>query len=521
MGALMQPVRQLRSVWDGWSATRRLSLVAGALVTIGLFAGLVYWGSRPSWSPLLTGLTADDASAIVERLERDHTPFRLANNGTAILVLAEDVHELRVRLAGEGLPRGSGVGFELFDDAGVGVSRFTEQVNFRRAMQGELQRTIRSIDAVREARVHVVLPERRLFGNNERPPTASVTVDLHPGRRLTPEQVQAVVHLMASSVAGLSAEEVTVIDSRGSVLAKGGDNLAGATNNLQHQAEIEKRLETRVREILEQVIGVGKASVRAHAELDTTHSERTTESFDPDSVVVRSEQISEESRAATAGGAAGIPGARSNLAGGPALKPGAADAGRGKRTEARNYEVSKVTSREVRPVGRLARLSIAVVVDGVVRQGPDGTTNVPRSPAELARLTSVVKAAVGFDESRGDRVDVQSIPFEPPIALEESSEFPPAWVRTLERLIKPVLLVAALVLAVVWVRRRRQRQPGVPMIDSPRTVREVEMSLRGEQALPRPPPGAIGAAAGPAALQAFTPDPAQASAVVRNWLGEG
>jgi flagellar M-ring protein FliF len=519
MGALMQPVHQAHELWQSWPPRRRLSMVVTTLAAVALFGGLVFWGSQPNWTPLMTGLTPEDASAIVERLDRDHTPYRLANSGSAILVREEDVHAQRVRLAGEGLPRGGDVGFELFDDAGVGVSRFTEQINFRRALEGELQRTIRSIDAVREARVHVVMPERRLFAGDESAPSASVTVHLHPGRRMTREQVQAVVHLMASSVAGLSAEEVTVIDGRGSVLAKGGDNLADIRTGLQHQAEMEKRLEGRVREILEQVVGPGNASVRAHVELDQTHSERTTESFDPDSAVVRSEQVSEESRGANGAGAAasGIPGARSNLGGGPNLRPGPGAGGSGRRTESRNYELTKTTSREVRAVGRVARVSVAVVVDGIPQEEGDGSTSVvPRSPAELARLASVVKAAIGFDAERGDQVDVQSIPFEPPVEVEEESPFPPPWLRFAERILKPVVLVALLGIAVAWFLRRRPSSTNrdLSVIETPRTVREVEASLRNEQALP-PADGDS------AALQQFNPDPAQASAVVRTWLGEG
>lgn len=528
-------VGQAKAVWDGMAQGRRLTLLLGLLVGLGGMGALIWWSTQSSYVPLMTGLATEDAAAIVEKLSASHTPYQLGAGGSTILVPETQVHELRLRLAGEGLPRGSGVGFEIFNEQGLGVDRFTEELNFQRALEGELARTLRTLDGVKDARVHIVLPKKGLFERKEDHARAAVTLHLHPGRTLAGEQVQAVVHLVSSAIAGLSTEDVTVVDGGGAVLAKGGDALASLGAGFAHQRAMEKNFENRVIDILERVVGQGRVAVRATATLDYSQREDTTERFDPESAVVRSEQVSEEEAGGGAGAgktnaaAGGIPGARSNLAGAPNPPAPAAAPRTSHKTQTRNYELNKEIRREVQPQGRLIRLSVAVLVDGARKPGADGAmTYVERTPDELGRLTALVQKAVGFDARRGDQVEVQSMPFEQPAPEPVPVAGTPSWIPLVIRLWPAILATAALVGFIVLATRRRG-SIRAELLPVGSTVRELEAMMSG-RSLPSAPAG--GPAALPAAhhgttldaarlaAQGARPDPAHAAAVIKGWLSE-
>jgi flagellar M-ring protein FliF len=507
---------QLGAEWRGWPPGRRLYLVLGSVVGIGGMLGLILWGSQVAYAPLLTNLSSEDAAQVAAVLDKDRVPYQIGEGGTALLVPEDQVHRLRLKVAGEGIPKGGGVGFELFQGNALGMSRFAEQINYRRALEGELQRTIRTLDAVRDARVHIVVAERRLFKEEAARARASVTLHLHHGRRLAGEQVQAIIHLVASSVPDLSPENITVIDGSGAVLAKGGDAEAAGTATFDQQRAIERGMEERVTEILERTVGSGKVSVRVAAEVDATRTERTTESFDPDGAVLRSEQTSSEQRQVAAGqAAAGVPGARSNLLGvaGPALGP---ETGSGKMTQTKNYEITKTVSHEVRATGRLKRLSVAVLVDEAT-PAASGQAGTPRSTEDLAKLSDVVKKAVGFDESRGDQVVVQSAPFQVPEVGAAGPDGPPVWLPWVEKLGRPVVAGIAVLLLAAFVLRRRRNPLGVrqELLAAPRTVRELEAAMIAS------PSTALGRSfdAIPA-LPSRSADPNRAAGVLRGWLEE-
>ena len=516
---------QLQNVLVTMPLGRRVSLAATLLAAVGGFGALLWWSTQASFVPLMTGLTAEDASAIVEKLAAAKVPYQIGAGGSTIMVPETQVYELRLKIAGEGLPRGSGVGFEIFNEPGLGVDRFTEELNYQRALEGELQRTLRSLESVRDARVHVVLPKKSLFERKEDRARASVTIHLFPGRQLGGEQVQAVVHLVASAVSGLAPEDVTVVDGAGTVLAKGGDQLAALGQGIAQQRAIERNLEGRVVDILERVVGVGRVAVRVNATLDYAQRENTTESYDPEGAVVRSEQTSEEENGSAGNGAAsGVPGARSNLAGAPT--PAGTSTGTGSHTgrhvQTRNYEITKAIRHEVQPVGVLQRISAAVLVDGVRKAAADGTTTYSeRTPEEMNRLKGLVQKAVGYDPKRGDEIEVQSMAFEPTaIEAADASKAPSVWLPLVIRLWPGLLATAALVGFVVLASRRRNSSSQA-LVPVPSTVREIEAMMGAPRLGAGPGVGTAPALMAPqTAAPATRPDPAHAAAVIKSWLAE-
>jgi flagellar M-ring protein FliF len=502
--------------------TRRLSLTAGLLVGVGGFAGLLWWSTQASFVPLMTGLATQDAGAIVEKLSAMHVPYQIGAGGSTIMVPETQVYELRLKLAGEGLPKGSGVGFEIFNEPNFGIDRFTEELNYQRALEGELQRTLRSLSNVQDARVHIVLPKKSLFERRDDRARASVTIHLFPGRVLAGEQVQAVVHLISSSVAGLDPDEVTVVDGNGSILAKGGDTLAALGQGLSHQRSIEHSLETRVVDILERIVGVGRVAARVSATLDLAQHEDTTESFDPESGVVRSEQTSEEETAgASAAPASGIPGARSNLAAAPTTPtPGLSGATNrvGRHSQTRNFELTKAVRHDVQPVGRLQRISVAVLVDGIRRVGADGAASyTDRTPEEMARIKSLVQKAVGYDAKRGDEIEVQSMAFEPP-QVEPASVTGPSTVLPLVIRLWPALLATVALVGFGFIVTRRGSGAGHSLVQVPSTVREIEAMMSPPQLAANGVPALASPQSQPAPVG--RPDPAHAAAVIKGWLAE-
>jgi flagellar M-ring protein FliF len=534
---------EMGRVVANWSAQRQVaalvSLVGGALV----FVLILSWATKQNLVPLMTGLSAEDAASIVERLDSDHVPYKLAAQGSAILVPEEKVYDIRLKLAGEGLPRGGNVGFELFDSPSFGMSRFAEQLNYRRGLEGELRRSIRQLDAVREARVHIVVPEQGLFREQDSQATAAVTLHMQPGRVLGKSQVQAIVHLVSSSVAGLSPDHVTVVDSTGAILAKGGDSGGNLSGGLEQQKAIEQGIEERVQAILAPIVGAGHVVVRASALLDFARTEKTTETYDPASAVLRSEQTSEEKRAGGGAGgpASGIPGARSNLSGvdkEASAAPAAQGSNSERRSQTHNFEVNKVMQHEVGASGRLARLSVAVLVDGVSVVAANGDKSMrERTPEELERFADLVRRAVGFDADRDDQVVVQSMAFDVPAALETPPE-PNKYLGYVERFWPPVLALLGGIVAAIILLRRRPRGDGQQVFESPRTVREMEAALMGGLGQGTGMPGmpslaaaggagqvpmpalAAGARAGAGINEMAQVEPKRAASVLKSWLSE-
>ena len=404
---------QLRAFMMAQPPARRVMMAAVGLGSLAGVLALAWWVQRPMYRPLFTNLGQQDAASIVEALRAEKVPFQLEDGGRAVLVPAEKLYELRLSLASRGLPEGGGVGFEIFDKQSLGQTDFVQRLNYQRALQGELGRTIGELGGVESARVHLALPERSLFVAEDRRPSASVVVKLASGRALSPAQIDGIVHLVASSVEGLAAEQVTVVDEGGRMLTqnKPRDEATGATGTaLEYQASLERQLAERVESMLGAVVGRDKTIARVAATVDFSRSERTEESYDPDRTALKTQRTMREETVGTRTG--GTPGVQSNLTNeaAPAETEGGPKSER--RDESQSYEVSKIVQRTVAPVGTLKQLSVAVLIDGVYTGEGEQRTFAPRPQEDVDRLRELVKSAVGFSEARGDKIEIASVPFQ-------------------------------------------------------------------------------------------------------------
>ncbi len=420
-------------------------LVTMAIMVGGTIAGLAFlltWSETGDLHPLYNNLAPEDAAEIVAKLKDNQIPYQLSMDGTGVRIPYEKIYETRLELASQGLPRGGSIGFEVFDDAKLGMTEFVQNVNYQRALQGELSRTINTLMEVESSRVHIVMPARSLFIEEEEPSTASVILKMRRGKYLSKDQIQGIVHLISSSVSRLSPEDVTVIDNSGKMLAglKEKSTVSQITSNqLAFQEKKERLLENRVKTMLESVLGQDKAIVRVSCLLNFTQQEKTEELFLPDNSVIRSEQGSSSVSGNPSGVAAGVPGLQSNVvpnnAGAAATGGGANDQ---KQQFTKNYEVGKLTNRQIMPIGTIQRLSVAVVVDGTYQQAEEGAEGeqaqyVPRAAEEMTKLENIVKSAVDYDATRGDKIEVVNIPFEVELASDVASPpVPPGWMEIIQ-----------------------------------------------------------------------------------------
>jgi flagellar M-ring protein FliF len=380
---------------------RRLTLAQKAVLagtTVAVVAGmiaLVTLVNRPTLGTLFSNLNEQDASKIVAKLKEQQIPYALEDGGKTVLVPSDQVYDLRLSLAGEGLPQSSVIGYEIFDRTNLGVSDFVQKVNYRRALEGELARTILQLQEVEGARVHLAVPERALFKEDEKPVTASVVLKLRSGKPLGRDAVQGITHLVSSSIEGLDPSNVTVVDERGTLLsdAERPESVSALTSTqYELQEKVEQHLAQKARSLLESVVGSGNCIVQVHAELDFRQVERTLEQYDPERTAVRSEEMNEETVAG-------------------------ADSGRGsQRTNSiTNFEINKSVEHIVESVGSVRRLSVAALVNGVPttveRDGQTVTEVAPRPQEEMDKLTELVRKAVGFSPERRDEVTVTNLTF--------------------------------------------------------------------------------------------------------------
>ncbi|TMA40178.1 MAG: flagellar M-ring protein FliF [Deltaproteobacteria bacterium] len=455
MGARFERLwSQLAAFFLAQPPARRVAIGAVGLVSMAAVLGLAWWAQRPLYRPLFTNLSERDASSIVEALKGEKVAFQLEDGGRAVLVPAERQYELRLTLASRGLPQGGGVGFEIFDKQSLGQTDFLQRLNYQRALQGELGRTIGQLGGVESARVHLALPERSLFVAEDRRPSASVVVKLVQGRTLSAAQIDGIVHLVAASVEGLQPEAVTVVDEGGRILTsdRRGAEAAGTSNApLEIQQTVERGAEERIESMLGAVVGRDKVVARVAASLDFSRVERTEETYDPDRTAIRTQRTTREETvgAKTPGGA---PGVQANLTNDPTAAAGPDGPKSERRDETQSYEISKVVSRTVAPVGAVKQLSVAVLIDGTYTEGEGGKrTFSARPPEEMDRLRELVKSAVGFSESRGDKIEITSVPFqsEPLPAGEGALGSLGRWAPAIAARVLAVLFAAGMLLYVV------------------------------------------------------------------------
>lgn len=404
-----------------WPLPRKIALAAVTALTLGLFALIIVQARTADYQLLYGNLADTDAAAVVDWLKGHNVPYQLTNNGQTVLIPAKNVHETRLSLAALGLPQGGGVGFEIFDKQSFALTDFVQKVNYSRALQGELSRTIASLGPVETARVHLALPEKRLFKDQQKAATASVIIKLAPGKRLSEAQIQGIVHLVSSSIEGLEPAHVTVIDQNGTVLSRiveKGMASGLSPDMLEFQMQVEQRLEDRAQALLDKSLGAKNAMVRVSATLDFARTEKTEETFDPEEPVIRSEQVSDEKSGSEITG--GVPGVQSNLEG-PSNQTAGATPPTSRSQRTTNYEISKVVSKTTNPIGTISKLSVSVLVADktIPAKDKEPAKTEPRTASELKALETMVASALGLDTSRGDKIEVTSLPF---LAAAEQAE---------------------------------------------------------------------------------------------------
>jgi flagellar M-ring protein FliF len=448
MESLFRQLKELPARLTTLPPSVRFALL-GALglgVAVAIAVGAVSRGGG-DFQYAFTNLSAEDATEAAGVLKQANIVFRTEAQGSAIAVHQDQVYEARILLASAGLPRGGGVGFELFDRGDLGVSEFTQRVNLRRAIEGELARTIGKLAGVRSAKVTVSLAEKGLYKDEDRKPSATVVVMLQPGRSLGDRELSGIRHLVSSAVPGLPSDAVTVLDGRGAVLSS---NSAWDGPEASYQRNVERDLEQRVVSLLEPVVGAGAVIARVSAMMDASQVSQNAEVFDPDAVALRSERKTSQSSATQQNAVAGVSGAQANIPLSPQPpQPGPTSQGnQNNQDEVKNFEISKTTTQTVAKLPRLQRLSVAIIIDGV-----DGKA---RDVAEVTRLGELARKAVGFDEARGDAFEISSQVFGRSTDAVEVKPAPastPAWLPAATGV--GALVVLAVIIALV----RRRKKP--------------------------------------------------------------
>ncbi|BDH45357.1 flagellar M-ring protein [Salmonella enterica subsp. enterica serovar Choleraesuis] len=456
-------------------ANPRIPLMVAAAGAIAVVLALMLWARAPDYRVLYSNLSDRDGGAIVSQLTQMNIPYQFSDNGGALLVPADKVHELRLKLAGQGLPRGGAVGFELLDQEKFGISQFSEQVNFQRAMEGELARTIETLGPVVSARVHLALPRPTLFVREQKAPSASVTLNLQPGRTLDDGQINAVTHMVSSAVAGLPPGNVTVVDQNGRLLTRNdADGRALNDAQLKYATEVESRIQQRIEAILGPIVGNGNVHAQVTAQLDFSSKEQTDERYtpnqSPNQAAVRSRQLNDSEQ--SGGAAGGVPGALSNQPApantapivtqnapgqqgnnGNSLSSGGSGPRNSQHNETTNFEVDRTLLHTKFNNGEVQRLSVAVVVN--YRQLADGKP-LPLTKDQMDKIEGLAREAMGFSSKRGDTLNVVNSPF---TASDDNSALPPFWQQ--QAVIDLGLDIARwlLILLVAWLLWRKAVRP--------------------------------------------------------------
>lgn len=556
----------MQARWHDLPANRRFALLAGLAALLAIVVAAFLWVGKPGYKVLFTNLSERDGGLVIAQLQKLNVPYRITDGGAVIAVPGDEVYSTRMKLAAAGLPKGAGVGFELLEHEPLGTSQFVEQVNYQRALEGSLERTIQSLSAVESAKVHVAIPKPSVFLSEQEKPTASVLLHLYPGRVLSPAQVAGIVHLVAASVPGLDDKSVTVVDQHGDLLTTNAnaDNNGLQPTQLAYQRQIEQQYQRRIEEILAPLVGHNGVRVAVSADLDFAKTESSSVQYGKGQVLSQQTHGSSGSGGAIpyggAGGAGGagaygVPGALSNqppgvaaapltapvasalspgelMALGPTLKMLAPTQSSSDQTT--NYDLDKTITHTVQPVGVVKRLSVAVLVNDRSVEGANGKVTVqPLSAAQLAQVQQLVEDAIGYSQQRGDTVKVVNMPFTAEAAPGAVPWWKQGWFLTLMDgvLRYGVLLILGLLLyfGVIrpMLRRRREQAPTLGAEGG------AKVAGGGEHPAPRTEPAIVRAAehhepivlpGNPletdlyVARQLVMQDAARAAQVVKEWL---
>ncbi|MGA2324807.1 MAG: flagellar basal-body MS-ring/collar protein FliF [Bryobacteraceae bacterium] len=508
---------QIKNLIASLSVRQRIYIIAAVVLVIGSLYAFTSWKREQDFRPLYSGLAPEDGNAVVQKLRETGAEYRLNDTGTAVLVPSARVAELRLQMAGAGLPKSGRVGFELFDKSNFGVTDFTERINYRRAIEGELERSVMALAEVEQARVHVTFPKDSVFLDARQPAKASVLVKLRPAARLSPANVLAVCHLVASAVEGLAPEAVSVLDMNGNLLSRPRrsstlDGEEPSEASLDYRRQIEKDLVAKVTATLDPLLGPEKFRAGASVECDFTGGEQSEETYDPTRSVMASAQKTEDISGANL--ASGVPGTASSLPR-PTSRPGSSGTGMTRRTENIAYQSSRLVRRTRLPQGTVKRMSLAVLLDQNARWEGAGLQAKriiePPAPETMKVIRDLVAAATGLNTGRGDQLIVESLPFEATLSAEQpgmpsgpaapAPAAPQTWLEQLMHQKNPILLGAVggivllllALLAFLFFALRRKRRAiglatavgagrGIPALEAGATAEQVEQQLESRLA---------------------------------------
>jgi len=521
-----ESVRQFFNLLNSLPLSKKISMVFVIILVVTGFALMFFWTNQENYQMLFSNLSQRDASAIASKLKERNTPYRVEANGTMIMVPEEKVHELRLSLAGDGLPNGGNVGFEIFDHTDFQTTKFVQELNYRRALQGELARTINRFKEVNDSRVFIAIPEESLFIEDREPASASIQLDLRsnlPSARLT-----AIVHLVAGAIEGLEPEHVTVVDTKGRLIFKGGigDESSSALSNTQldYKTNVENRIKTNVQSMLEGIVGPGKAIVRVTSEIDFDKISLSEEEYDPSATAVRSSRNIEEVIQA---------GEKENKVAqtlidkrrGVVPSPNQTQNKKTKKDVATNYEINKITRTILKSAGNIKRLSVAVVIDGnyELEKLEDGTTKrkyIPRSEQEIKTFEEIVKKAMGYNEDREDQISVSSIPFAGSAPIDTNSEVEVSKFDQIVTIVKDYrkTIVNLLLVVLVFMLIVKPLLKSVKNITKEVTIKSRELASASEEYAKLTESGGMGKK--DRVREITQNDPEKAQQLIKGWIGE-
>lgn len=512
---------------------KQIILFVGIAASIAVAMYFVMWSKQPDYVPLFSQLSEKDASEVVDGLQRANIVFKIDEKSGTVLVDASKAQEARIRLASSGIPASAASGFEVLDKENVfGASQLVERARYVKALEGELERTISSIGSIKSARVHLALPKQTSFLKDKREPSASVFIDIQGRYRLESEQVEAITHLVASSIQGLSAQNVTVIDQNGKLLSSSGDDsFSVASKQLEYTHKLESMYAQRIHDLLVPMIGYDRVKAEVTANVDFVSWEETSENYDPDKKVIRSERTSETERMLN-GAAKGIPGALSNqpppkaqdtpMTNPKDKKPSVTEAKPLAENISKqatiNYEIDRKIKHQLNSPGKLLRLSVAVIVDDKVTYGKDGKANKkPLTPEEMEKIEKLIKDAIGFDKERGDKVTVVNSAFaqaEPiaPLPKENIMEKIPFFAIS-----KQLIAVGTILIIIFLVLRPIIRN--LTNISSYKKSIMKEIAMSQEEAMANNPNLKTGDDFSVKIKELVHTDPQKAAQIIKQWVG--
>ncbi len=518
---LQDQIQRARLGWGRLSSNQRLAIIA-VLVTAAI-AGTLLMVMRPPqrYETAFSGLASDDAAAIVDDLRSQGIPYELSGDGSTIRVPADKVADVRLSAASKGLPKGGGTGFELFDKTSFGITDFAQRVNYQRAIEGELQRTIDHIDAVAQSRVHVVIPEESLFTDQQQPTTAAVVLDLKPGRELTDAQIKGIAHLVSSAVPGLKPENLTVVDSAGNPIWSGDQGTAqsgvGNDDRFRLEQAYEANVERELQSLVSRVVGNDHVAVRVNAQMNWDQRTVDNEIYSPDNTQpqIRSQQEKTQSTNGGGTGATGVPGVDSNVQSFQEGTPQAGQSSSSSREVTTNYELSKRVEHVVQAPGQLQRLSVAVLLDGK-----------QVDPAVAQEIQNVVTTAAGIVPQRGDTVTVSAVPFTTAPAAAQGNDSRQELIQQGLSVLKVVGLILIPIIAILFARRsllrQRELRPALPppYATYPRPAATPRVTVTEAPPPPVEPPTPQPSLAYQQVAELANADPNQIAQLIRLWMNE-